>query len=375
VPRLGRVTDQPDTAHAVSPDSGAHWTEPGAWPVAPGVHRIPLPLPMDGLRAVNVYAVETPDGLTMIDGGWAIDASRDLLDSSLAAIDHKVADIGRFLVTHVHRDHYTQAVTVRRELGSHVSLGVGDRATLDVIHGRGPGEAHAEDPHQGMLRAAGAPGLAEQWGEFTRRHTPDLDLWDYPDTWLEDDHAIDLGDRVVDAVATPGHTRGHFVFADPAAGLLFAGDHVLPTITPSIGFEPAPADQPLGDFLASLTKVRAMPDRMLLPAHGPVAPSAHTRIDQLLAHHDERLRLCLATMGRARRTSHEVAGDLPWTRHERRLGDLDVFNAALATLETRAHLELLVARGALERQVEDGVVSYAATGQPSADPAPPAGPA
>ena len=26
------------------------WTEPGTFPVAPGVHRIPLPLPDDGLR-------------------------------------------------------------------------------------------------------------------------------------------------------------------------------------------------------------------------------------------------------------------------------------------------------------------------------------
>jgi glyoxylase-like metal-dependent hydrolase (beta-lactamase superfamily II) len=204
--------------------------------------------------------------------------------------------------------------------------------------------------------------LAEQWGEFTRDNTPDLDLWGYPDTWLEDDHAIDLGDRVIDAVATPGHTQGHFVFADDAAGLLFAGDHVLPTITPSIGFEPALADQPLGDFLSSLTKVRALPDRLLLPAHGPVAPSAHARIDQLLAHHDDRLDLCRVAVGRARRTAHEVAAALPWTRHGHALADLDVFNEALATLETRAHLELLVARGTLERSSSDGVVTYRTSG-------------
>ena len=35
------------------------------------------------------------------------------------------------------------------------------------------------------------------------------------------------------------------VFRDAAAGLLFAGDHVLPRITPSIGFEAAPAPSPL----------------------------------------------------------------------------------------------------------------------------------
>ena len=33
------------------------WTVPGVYPVAPGVHRVPLPLPTDGLRAVNVYVV------------------------------------------------------------------------------------------------------------------------------------------------------------------------------------------------------------------------------------------------------------------------------------------------------------------------------
>ena len=38
--------------------SGAgDWTRPGVYRCAPDVYRIPLPLPMDGLRAVNVYAI------------------------------------------------------------------------------------------------------------------------------------------------------------------------------------------------------------------------------------------------------------------------------------------------------------------------------
>ena len=41
------------------------------------------------------------------------------------------------------------------------------------------------------------------------------------------------------AVPTPGHTQGHVVFADVERALLFAGDHVLPRITPSVGFEAA----------------------------------------------------------------------------------------------------------------------------------------
>ena len=334
------------TTGPVSPDSGEHWTEPGAWPAAPGVHRIPLPLPTDGLKAVNVYVLETDDGLTLIDAGWAIEVARDLLEASLRSLGHATSDISRFLVTHVHRDHYTQAVTVRRDFGAHISLGLGDKPTLDALLDR-PDRHH--DPHVALLHRAGAHDIAEQWRAFNEAHDPDLSVWGYPDAWLEDDHPIAVGDRTLDAVATPGHTQGHFVFADRAAGLLFAGDHVLPTITPSIGFEPVPTAAPLADFLGSLTKVRGLDDLTLLPAHGPVAPSSHTRIDELLVHHDVRLALCRDAVAPGTRTAYDVATVLPWTRHDRAFSDLDVFNAALATLETRAHLELLVARGEVSR--------------------------
>jgi len=347
------------TATSVSPDSGVHWSDPGAWPVAPGVHRIPLPLPMDGLRAVNVYALETDHGLTLIDGGWAIPESRALLETSLASIGYAVGDITRFLVTHVHRDHYTLASVIGREYGAHVSLGIGDKPTLDLVLDPG---GLPEDPYVGYLRRAGAADLAGKWGDFTQRSAPDPSMWAYPDTWLTEDHPIEIGNRVLDAVHTPGHTQGHFVFADHADGLLFAGDHVLPTITPSIGFEPVLADQPLGDFLGSLTKVRGLPDLRLLPAHGPVADSSHARVDALLAHHDERLRLCLAAVRHAGVSSYDVANELPWTRHHHPFAELAVFNAALATLETRAHLELLVARREATAAEVDGIRVYSPPG-------------
>jgi glyoxylase-like metal-dependent hydrolase (beta-lactamase superfamily II) len=352
------VTDT-STAHAISPDSGLHWTEPGAWLVADGIHRIPLPLPMDGLRAVNVYAIETEQGLTLIDGGWAIEASRTLLEKSLAQVGFGLADATRFLVTHVHRDHYTQASVIGREYGAHVSLGIGDKPTLDLLHRT---DERSGDPTADLLRSSGALDLASQWRAFTGGQLPDLSLWGYPDAWLDGDHPIAIGSRTLDAVHTPGHTQGHFVFADHAAGLLFAGDHVLPTITPSIGFEPVPAEQPLRDFLGSLTKVRQLPDLRLLPAHGPVSPSTHARIDQLLDHHETRLRHCLEALGGGARTAYDVAGALGWTRHEHRLADLDVFNQALASMETKAHLELLVARGQVSRVVTDEGVVFTAIG-------------
>ena len=348
------ASTSPDPTGTAPTGSDPHWTEPGAHPVADGIHRIPLPLPMDGLRAVNVYAIETEEGLTLVDGGWALEESRRQLEQALAEIDRKVGDITRFLVTHVHRDHYTQAVTVRREFGAHISLGVGERPTLDLILEDGLDS----DPTVAQIRRTGAERVAREWQLASRDHAPDLSLWEHPDTWLEGDHRLTVGSRTLDAVSTPGHTQGHFVFADLDAGLLFAGDHVLPTITPSIGFEPAYAAQPLGDFLTSLAKVRAMPDLRLLPAHGAVTGSTHARVDELVAHHDERLALCLASVARGPRTAHEVAADLPWTRHERRLEDLDVFNAGLASMETLAHLELLAAQDRVTRREDDGVLVY-----------------
>ena len=339
--------------HMTSPNgTEPHWTEPGAYPVADGVHRIPLPLPMDGLRAVNVYALDTDAGLTLIDGGWAVEDARRQLEDGLKEIGYTLSDITRFLVTHVHRDHYTQAVVVRREFGSHVSLGIGDKPTLDMIL-----ERHA-DPTPARLRRAGAARVADSWSGTISRQ-PDPEDWAYPDAWLEADHTLEVGGRTLDALSTPGHTRGHFCFADPAAGLLFAGDHVLPTITPSIGFESAFAAQPLGDFLSSLAKVRALPDLRLLPAHGPVTTSTHARIDELIAHHEERLALCEQAVAAGAATAYDVAKQLPWTRRGKSLADLDLFNAALASLETFAHLELLAAQGRVHRAEDGGVVGYA----------------
>jgi glyoxylase-like metal-dependent hydrolase (beta-lactamase superfamily II) len=351
------VTSGPttSTAYAVSPDSGEHWSAEGAWPVADGIHRIPLPLPMDGLKAVNVYVIETEEGLTLVDGGWAITEGRTTLEAGLKSIGFGFADIRRFLVTHVHRDHYTLAAVLGREFGAEVSLGSGDRPTLELMHRAAEID---ENPTIRVLRSAGAVAIADEWEAMYEGQLPDLEQWAFPDVWLEGDRALTVGTRTLDAVHTPGHTAGHYVFAEQAAGLLFSGDHVLPTITPSIGFEPVPVDQPLGDFMASLARVRQLPDLRILPAHGPVAPSSYTRVDELLAFHEQRLALCLDALAGGPLTAFDVAHVLPWTRHERAFTSLDVFNSAMASMETKAHLELLVARGQATREQVGDVVEF-----------------
>ena len=326
------------------------WERPGAHAVGPGIYRVPLPLPNDGLRAVNVYVIEDGDGLVLIDGGWAMADATEILERGLGEIDRRLPDIREFLVTHLHRDHYTQAIAVRMITGSAVSVGEGEKACLDAIHSI---EVH---PDIARMHRAGADDIAELLAGWHGER--DVTHWEYPDRWLPDGIELPLQSRTLRAIHTPGHTAGHMVFHDPQAGVLFAGDHVLPHITPSIGVELVRPDSPLRDYLASLQIVRALPDAQLLPAHGPVTASTHARVDELLAHHDERLAATAAAVESGADTGVEVARRLTWTRRQHKLDDLDLFNKILAIQETMAHLDVLVERGWLHRTTSDGTAHY-----------------
>lgn len=330
------------------------WAEPGVYVVAPGVYRIPLPLPHDSLKAVNVYALTAGDGLVLIDSGWALDAARDALVAGLAGLGCGLGDVRRFLVTHIHQDHYTQAIALRREFGMEVALGKGEQPSLDLVSSV---DEPSSSAYLDRLRAAGADQLVARFAEMPRPPR-DPSLWGQPDEWLSDRATACVGERELTAVATPGHTRGHLVYVDDSAGLFFAGDHVLPHITPSIGFEAVPADFPLRDYLDSLQLVRSMPDARLLPAHGPVGPSVHARVDELLDHHDRRLGEIEQLIAQGAGTAYEVAARMTWTRRQRALSELDPFNEMLAVLETMSHLDVLVLQGRLRRSDIDSSRHY-----------------
>ena len=290
------------------------WAEPGAYPVAPGVHRVPLPLPTDGLRAVNVYVIEAGDGLVLIDSGWALDVARKALATALASLGAELGDVRSFLVTHVHRDHYTLGLQLRREFGAVVSLGLGERQAIAALSG-GHGRA-VRAPAGRVAGQRGDPALIAGLGDTARALPGGAADWEKPDGWLTAHQEIGAGDRTLTVVPTPGHTRGHVVFARrcrraavrrrPCAAAHHPVDRVRG------GAVPAPA--------AGLPPVAAaypdLPDMRLLPAHGPVAPSAHARVDELLAHHEDRLGRCLAAVRAGAATALEAARSLRWTRRE-----------------------------------------------------------
>lgn len=324
------------------------WAEPGCHAVADGVFRIPLPMPGDGLRAVNVYALETADGLALIDGGLRSPQALAELRSALAAAGHRLDQIHDVYVTHSHHDHYPLAVELRRRFGTRVHLGWAEAPGLRRLLAEA---SNVPLTALAQLRRSGDHDLARVMRTRTEAEPFDDAGWAEPDVWL-DPGRLPVADRMIDAVHTPGHTKGHFVFHDLGGGLLFSGDHLLPTISPSIGFELGEWELPLAQYQSSLRRILDRPDARLLPAHGAPTSSAHARAAELLEHHEVRLldtRRALDRCGSA--TAAEVARLLSWTRRGRSYAELDDFNRMIATCETIAHLDVLVERG--EARVDD----------------------
>jgi glyoxylase-like metal-dependent hydrolase (beta-lactamase superfamily II) len=325
------------------------WIEPDVEDLGAGVYRIPLPLPLDGLQAINVYAITDPGGVDLIDAGFAIVAARERLTEALRQLGYGLGDVRNFIVTHVHIDHYSLAVELRREFRTLISLGEDERANLvatrEMLNGTGGHKVFGAE----NLRRLGAEELIGSLSEMERQGPMFMD-WEDPDRWVADGTDLDLRTRTLRAVHTPGHTRGHLIYHDAASGIMFAGDHVLPHITPSIGFEPAGNRMALRDYLGSLARTLTLPDARLLPAHGPVTGSTHERVNELLAHHDLRLAEIHQAVMAGHATPFEVAKAIKWTRRQRLFSELDLFSQIMSVNETAAHLEVLLAQGQVTRE-------------------------
>jgi glyoxylase-like metal-dependent hydrolase (beta-lactamase superfamily II) len=145
-------------------------------------------------------------------------------------------------------------------------------------------------------------------------------------------------------VHTPGHTPGHLCFAEERTGLFFAGDHVLPRISPNISTTSWGTADPLGDYLGSLASVGDVAEPTeVLPAHEWRFRGLRSRTDELAAHHEHRLAELLdAIRTHPGSTPWDLAGHLtwsrPWEQYER---GMRIF----AVTETDAHVRLLAARG------------------------------
>lgn len=233
-----------------------------------------------------------------------IDPGPDLpgqVEALLAALQGET--VTQIVVTHTHRDHSPAARPLQEATGAPI-IGCG-------VHRR------ARAPVAGESSALEASGDVD--------HNPDRELRD--------------GDVVrgpgwdLEAVATPGHAANHLAFALRQENALFSGDHVMAWSTTVV----APPGGAMGDYMASLEKLRGRPETIYWPGHGGPVREPQRFLRALIHHRRQREASILARLAAGDRT---IAAMVPALYQGLAPGLLRA-----AGLSVFAHLEDLVARG------------------------------
>lgn len=309
-----------------------------------GLWSVPVVIPDNPLGFTLVYLFETPSGPVIVDNGWNAPASWTALTGGLAEAGFDIADVYGVLVTHVHPDHHGLSARVREASGAWIAMHPEDAWV--VTRWRSTADTWLLETAAVMLSAGAPEEVLGSLPDFTGIPArSERDLPALPTRLFADGDWVDVPGWNVRAIWTPGHSPGHTCFS--VDGLLLAGDHVMPRISPHIGLYDEESDaDPLGDYLASLRKVRSEAVTEVLPAHVGRFTALAERVDELAGHHEERLAEIAAALGDGTRTTWDIAAAMGWNRA---WDDIPPFMKRVALGEAVAHLRHLERRGVVER--------------------------
>ncbi|WP_367640326.1 MBL fold metallo-hydrolase [Microbacterium sp. SYP-A9085] len=264
---------------------------PEAGPIRDGVHSFPLPMP-SGTRLTHsfCYAVEDDrGGIHLIDTGMSGDQNADVLAGHLRGIGRSTADVATVTVTHLHPDHIGLADHVHAASGATVLLHDRDRQGLATLRARG----HRTDPD-----------TLAQWGVPADRaaamlaadHRDEGPLSSVPTSPAGDGDVLPIPGRRLEVIHTPGHTAGHICILDADTGLLFTGDHVLPTIHGGIGLGGQTDANPIAEYLGGLERLAPYADLEVAPGHEYRFRGLAQRLHTTAEHHLRRTREVAAAL-------------------------------------------------------------------------------
>jgi glyoxylase-like metal-dependent hydrolase (beta-lactamase superfamily II) len=295
--------------------------------------RIPLPYK---LNSVNCYLLRGADGWTLIDTGLNTAAARAQWKAARQALDIRPEDIKKIVLTHMHPDHFGMAGWWQRQAKTPAPLFLPERERrqMQAFYRRQNTPLY----HKWMLDCgmdAESVDHIEQALFSTRDSTRPHPV---QQSFLRADATVRLGEREFRTIHAPGHSDGQMIFYDAADRLMLSGDHVLMRITPNIGSWPHSEPDPLGRYLGSLRELAALDVRLALPGHKWLITDWRGRIEELIAHHQQRLEHTQDAIQPVPRTVLQVAAQLfdleRLTPHEWRF----------ALAETLAHLNYLLER-------------------------------
>lgn len=306
-----------------------------------GIGVIPLPLPFDSPSWVNAYVVSTSTGTVLIDCGVDWEPGMTRLLDGLAVLEIEPSSIHTLIVSHLHPDHVGMAPRVMSLTGADLTM---HRSAVANHHTYNDTPA-TQRWLDGFGRLHGVPG--EKLSAFVALDRPDwMPFIGPPDIVVDEGDHIDLGDgRFLEVLHTPGHEHSHICLVDSKTGILFAGDHILPRITPVIMWDHTDSDV-LGLYLASVRRLTGDRFGLTYPAHGAIVERGSQRAEQIELHHERRLDGMLEVVHLGPTTAWDVMTE-SFRPH------LNPLEQRLALRETVSHLEHLRTRSKVSSFDED----------------------
>ncbi len=323
--------------------------------IRPGIHRLQIPIPNNPLGYTNIYLVQGDDGYLLIDTGVNTEEAFLSLKKQLAEIGIDLKDISRIIATHGHRDHYGLAVRLRELSQAKIALHYLDKNLVDLK------ELNTEEIlrrterwfHINGVPANELPRIAPTVMRGFASPTP-------PDITLYGGETISAGPLNLKVVWTPGHSAGHVCLYEPAQKILFAGDHVLPVITPNVSLLPQSEDNPLADFLHSMQVVKQLDANLILPAHEQIFSNLQNRVEEIIQHHEKRNSEILKAIKAEPKTAYQISHEITWMPE---LGGvsfqaLSPLDKRRAVSETLAHLKAMDVDGRVTTFSRDSIIYY-----------------
>lgn len=314
------------------------------------IYRVEIPLPRNPLKWLNSYFIKGEDKNLIIDTGFNMDECRDTLYSAVDELGFSM-DKTDIYVTHLHADHLGLAPEIASQ-STKIYLSEIDSAI--VLRGND----WEESDRAYLLQGFSPDDIRAQKEKNPARIYAPTKIPTF--TTVKDGDILSYGGYDLKVILVPGHTPGNTVLYIEKEKIMFLGDHVLFDITPNIIAWNGMRNS-LGQYCDNLRKVRKYDVELPLPAHRTVHTDFYTRVDEILAHHRDRLADTMNIISRKPgQTATEIASKMKWQikSSSNKWEDFPVGQKWFAVGEAIAHVDYLIEEGKIRRVLDGGVYRY-----------------